>query len=209
MENYYLLAVMCCLLPFVLGGFWFAWHDNVSVQQKKNKIAGIQLSPVLSSVGMMYREYSYDLYDLDVFPDPLLSRLKKVNLYNPAERVPDMMDVWFKKATPKLMHDGKCLAYINHYGHIEDTFWKNVVELNLHPEADKEFQQLVVSCYRTNWGIWHNNFDNLLYHFGKRYSLLPEIEIVLKEDKRLCLAKETYYLARKYSYVPAMKRTEN
>ena len=200
MENY-LLAVICCLLPFIIGGIWFAVHDTERMQLPEPEVIK---SPIVPEVeDLMLKCYFYSDFDFNPFSS-LLEKLKKVNLYDPKTRPFDHMDEWFKGATPKLMHDGKCLAYIDHYGYLEDTLWKNIKELNLQPQTDVKFQKILVSVHKTDWGIWIKNFNNLLFHYGELYELLPEIENIINSDSRFKYVRQTYNLAREYagSYKP-------
>ena len=194
MELHYLLAVICCFVPFIIGGIWFARHDT----QKVSPIRSVPVSlPVIPGCeDLMLKEYCFDEFSSFNRFNSLLAKLKKVNLYNPRTRAADKMDNWFKEATPQLMHDGNCLAYINHYGHIEDSFWLNMANLGLKPEQDRKFQQLLISISKTGWGVWIENFNNLLFHFGKNYQLLPEVENVLNADSRFAIPKQTYEFAR-------------
>ncbi len=192
MEHYYLLIVICCFLPFILGGIWFARHDCSKIPREIKKSA---TSP--RAEDEMLKEYYYD--EFSTHYNGLLSKLKKVNLYDPRIRIADEMDVWFKTMTRELMHDGNCLAYINHYGHLEDTFWKNIQELNISPEQDEKFQRLIVSVYKTDWGVWIRNFCNLPFNYGQRYKLSPNVEKILNNDSRFQDVKQTYELARGYA----------
>ncbi len=187
-------AGIACLLLFMALGI-IRCASSICKKQKITRTEDTS-APVLEPVkGVMFCKYSY----ANPSGNDLLSNLMKVNLSSPNTRPFDEHDKWFKEATPLLMHDGECLAYLNHYGYIADTFWKNIAELDLHPEEDKEFQQLLVSCYKTEWGgkVWWENFRNLLYIFGGGYRLLPEIENILDTDSRLAEAKDTYDRARK------------
>ena len=198
MEKYYLLAAICCVLLLIAIKIWVVLRARRSVIETKDEENSSMSS--LTERDIMLREYDYDPYNTAIFPDTLLEMLKKVNRLNPNTRQFDAMDEWFKRATPKLMHNGKCLSYIDHYGHLEDMFWKNVSELNLHPEQDKIFQQLLFSCHYVDiLGCWDNNFNNMLYHFGYNYDILPEIEDRINSDERLKLSKETYYSAQEYA----------
>lgn len=195
MENY-LLAVICCLLPFIIGGIWFAVHDTERMQLPEPEVIK---SPIVPEVeGFMLKCYFYSDFDFNPF-NSLLEKLKKVNLYDPKTRPFDHMDEWFNGATQKLMHDGKCLAYIDRYGYLEDTLWKNIKELNLQPQTDVKFQKILVSVHKTDWGIWIKNFNNLLFHYGELYELLPEIENIINSDSRFKYVRQTYNLARKYA----------
>lgn len=194
MENSYLFAVICCLLPFVIGGIWFAVHDNNPECQTKPEM--IQTPVVQGAEDVMLREYYYGIGKLFSPSNYLLKELEKVNVYDPRNRCADYMDEWFKNATPKLMHDGVCLAYINNHGHLEDAFWKNIEMCGLNPEQDKKFQQLLISVYKTSWGIWLRNYSNLLFSYGMRYKLLPEIEDILNTDARFGDSKQSYNFAR-------------
>jgi len=194
MEHYYLFSVICCLLPFIAGGIWFAWHDDEPVHQMT---AEAKVFPVSQAAeDLMLKEYYFDEFSLFNRFNSLLIKLKEVNLYDPQTRPADKMDDWFKKVTSQLMHDGSCLAYINHYGHLEDSFWLNIANLGLKPEQDRKFQQLLISINKTSWGIWIENFGNLLFHFGKNYQLLPEVESILQADSRFATPKQIYKFAR-------------
>ena len=199
MVQYYLLAAICCVLLLIAIKIWVVLRARRSVIETNDEENSFILSRAERDI--MLRKYDYDPYNTAIFPDTLLEMLKKVNRLNPNTRQLDAMDEWFKRATPKLMHNGKCLSYIDHYGHLEDMFWKNVSELNLHPEQDKKFQMLLFSChYVSNFGYWHNNFSNMLFHFGGSYgTLLPEVEEVINKDNRLKAAKGIYYRARGYA----------
>jgi len=194
MEHYYLLIITCCLLPFITSVLWLARQDETSARQVETEI---KISPVSQTTeNLMFKEYYFDEFSSFNRFNSLLAKLKKVNLYNPRTRAADKMDDWFKEVTPQLMHDGSCLAYINHYGHLEDSFWLNMTNLGLKPEQDRKFQQLLISISKTGWGVWIENFDNLLFHFGKNYQLLPEVESILQADSRFALPKRTYEFAR-------------
>ena len=192
-------------MPFIIGGICFARYDNAPVQRVSSDIKTSPFFPTAED--FMFREYDYDAFELSHSLNSLLSILKKVNFYDPQTRAIDAMDVWFKQATHQLMHEGKCLAYIEHYGHLEDTFWLNMAELNLRPEQDETFQKLLISCYKTSWGIWTRNFSNLLWHFGRNYQLLPEVEKILNTDSRLKDALRTYNSARESSERDKLKAT--
>jgi len=193
-HYYFLLVVIFCLSPFIVSGIWFAWHDNKPLHRVKTEIKAFPLSKTAED--LMFKEYSYDEFKLTNRYNNLLAELKKVNLYNPQTRPADKMDVWFKKVTSQLMHDGSCLAYIDHYGWIEDMFWLNIADLGLKPEQDKEFQLLLFSIYKTKFDFWKSNFHNLPFQFGKNYQLLPEIENILNTDSRFSILKRTYEFAR-------------
>ena len=190
MEHYYLLVVICCLSPFIIGGVFFSLHDKKREQSPKPGMSSASVCPQTEK--LMFREYSFS----GRLDNRLLRELKKVNLYDPRTRVADEMDDWFKNVTSQLMHDGSCLAYINHYGHLEDSFWLNVASLGLKPEQDRKFQQLLISINKTGCGVWTENFNNLLFHFGMHYQLLPEVESVLRADSRFATPKQIYKFAR-------------
>ncbi|MBR1648040.1 MAG: hypothetical protein IJ689_00390 [Alphaproteobacteria bacterium] len=180
MENYYLLAIICCLLLFITVVLYLAGHGKktMHLETPPPKVRNLKL-----------REYCYDNLSFNL----LLQKLKKVNVYNPDKRKVNAMDAWFKEATPQLMHDGDCLAYINSYGYLERTFWNNIAELGINPEQDKAFQQMIFSV--NNHGL--NNFCNLPFGYARRYKLLPEVETIIKTDPRLNAAKRVYELAYK------------
>ena len=194
MEKLYLTAAIVCLLLVAAARVWCLLRKNNKQQKAETETSGsFDLKEVQS---FMLKEYS--CYSSS--KDPLFCHLLKVNRYNPETRPADSMDRWFEEATPQLMHSDSCLAYINHYGYIEDTFWKNIRKLGLHPEQDVKFQRLLISVYRLKtFGIWTENFCNLLFHFGAHYRLLPELEQILINDSRFADAKQTYELARKHS----------
>ena len=196
MENYYLLAVICCFSPFIIGGFWFALHDTEQMKREKTEFNSALALPAIED--FMFQEYSYWGFETSNLFNKLLTKLKEVNVYDPRTRLVDGMDIWFKQVTPQLMHDGKCLGYIEHYGYLEDTFWKNIEKCGLHPEQDKRFQQLLISVNKSSWGFLVNNFDNMLFHFGQHFELLPEIENILRTDARFWRPKDVYDLARKH-----------
>ena len=196
MENYF-IAVLICLLPFVIGGIWYALHDSVSLKLPTPQKTLSPPSP--KAKDFMLREYYYDRFSHPKVYSSLLVNLKNVNKYDPETREHDKMDDWFRKNTRLLMHNGYCLAYINSYGHLESTFWKNIEELNLHPEQDIVFQKFLVSVHITNWEIWMRNYNNLLFNYSLRYTLLPEIEDVLKKDARFETSLQSYKFAREYA----------
>ena len=198
MEHYYLWAVICCFLPFIIGALVFAVHDDEVEKHPNHSVPAT--SPVFRGVeDMMLKEYYYDT----ILHNRLRTKLRKVNLYDPKTRSADIWDVWFKKFTQELCHDGYCLAYIDHYGHLTDTFFKNLVELDLKPEHDITFQKLLVSEYKISGGlfagVYRRNYTNLLFIYGQRWQLLPEIVDILKTDKRFSDARQTYELAREYA----------
>ena len=197
MENYYFFAVVFCLLPFVIGGIWRALHDTEPIRLPSPQNA--HSLPLLKARDFMLREYYYDTLLHPKVYSSLLVNLKKVNKYDPENRAHDRMDDWYKDNTRLLMHNGHCLAYINSFGHLESTFWKNIEELNLKPEQDIDFQRLLVSVHITNWEIWMRNYNNLLFNYSLRYKFLPEIEEILKKDSRFETSRQSYEFAREYA----------
>ena len=194
MENYYFFAVVFCLLPFVIGGIWRALHDTEPLPKVKSDM-NCSSASMLTAEDCVLKSY----YHFDVRRGTLLDKLSMVNLYDPANRPHNYMDDWFKDNTRLLMHDGKCLAHLNYYGHLEDTFWKNIKELNIHPERDKQFQLFLISVHKTSWDVYVKNFDNLLFNYGMQYKLLPEIESIIMNDVRFNSAKNTYLRARYFA----------
>ena len=193
MENYYLLAVICCLSPFIVGGILFAFNDHEKVQLTQPNST---FAPVIQGVeDLMLKEYYYsDVLNTHTF-NRLLSKLKKVNRYDPTTRRQDEMDICFKQATRDLCHDGVCLAYIDHYGYITDTFFKNLIELDLKPDQDVKFQKLLISTNNKS-GFYAQNYTNLLFIYGRHWTLLPEIENILNTDPRFKEALQTYNFSR-------------
>lgn len=196
MGNYYFLAFLCCLVAFACIAAWFTER-----QKKKPKPAPkpssvpkiIDAEPLVKLV----KDYSYDNFtDNNNF---LLSKLKKVCLYDPRERSENEMDRWFRNNTPLIIHDGFCLAYIDHYGHLEDTFWKNIKMLGLKIEDDEVFQSLIISVCKTDLGLYHLNLPNMLFHFGYNYKLLLKLEQIVMDDIRFASARATYENAQKYA----------
>ncbi len=144
MENYYLLVAICCLLPFIIGGIIFGSKDKKMEQSPKLRMSSAQVSQ--KPEDLMFCEYRSD-----VIGNHLLQKLKK--------HYDD--DAWFLEATPQLMHDGDCLAYINDYLNLKIRFWENIQKLGIHADRDEHFQRLVFSVYPPKYGWvhnWHANF---------------------------------------------------
>lgn len=193
MEIYYLLAVICCLTPFIGGGIWFALRCDKESDEK---------SPVPS----LTSKFSFEDYESIMIHyyspyggnSSLREKLENVNPLASNRRAINAWDHWFRRHTADCYHDGDCLAYINHYGYIEDTFWKNIDELGLKPEKDLKFQLLLISVYYNEYiEQYYKNFSNLLFNFGKHYQLMPEVQNILNNDQRFAQSKKTYEFARK------------
>ena len=195
MEHYYYLAILGCLLLIVAGVYWITKNKKLNLKQ-------LLLFSKLKAENYMVREYAYDSFSNP--RNSLLSRLKDVPLYDPQMRPISKMDFWFKTTTARLAHDGACLAYIEHYGHLEDAFWKNVTELGIKLEEDEKFQYILTSVCKTSLGNYCQNFSNMLFHFGCHHKLLPEIENIILNDLRFIEVKQTYELAQDWS-----KRKQN
>ena len=202
MENYYVLAFLCSVAIIVGLAIWFTEREGKNAKRvlKPSSVPKIfDADPLVKLV----KDYSYDNFtDNNSF---LLTKLKKVCLYDPKERTENEMDRWYKKNTSLIMHDGSCIAYIDRYGHLEDTFWKNIKLLGLKIEDDEIFQSLIISVCKTDLGFYHLNFPNMLYHFGYNHKLLPKLEEIVMKDERFASARETYENAQKY----ALKNKEN
>ena len=147
MENYYLLVAICCLLPFIVGGIIFGSKDKKMEQSPKLRMSSAPVSQKMED--LMFREYSYPLGETG---NRLLRKLK--------EHCDD--DAWFLEATPQLMHDGDCLAYINDYEKLRTRFWENIQKLGIHADRDERFQRLVFSVYQSKYGLEHNWEPNFL-----------------------------------------------
>lgn len=183
MDNFYVWIVIGCLLIFLAVMCLFAPKPEKEVSRH-------------AIVSKIFKKYSYipDTHD-----DPLFINLTKVNTLDPQKRPPNKMDKWFYDHTLQLMHSGECLAYINHYGYLEETFWKNIEKSGFNPETDKTFQYLLISVSKYSWGVWLVNFSNLLFHFGMHYQFLHEVKNVLKTDSRLESSKDVYDSAHEFA----------
>lgn len=165
MENYYLLVAICCLLPFIVGGIIFGSKDKKMEQSPKPRMSSAPVRQKLED--LMFREYSYPLGETG---NRLLRKLK--------EHCDD--DAWFLEATPQLMHDGDCLAYINDYEKLRIRFWENIQKLGIHADRDEHFQRLVFSVYPPKYGwvhTWHANFlpsDLFIRDRKHDYTYVPE-----------------------------------
>ena len=187
MEHYYYLAILGCLLLIAAGFYWITKDKKLNQKQ-------LLLFSKPKAENYMVREYAYDSCSNP--RNPLLSRLKDVPLYNPQTRPTSNMDIWFKMSTARLAHNGACLAYIEHYGHLEDAFWKNAAELGIKLEEDEKFQYILASVCKTSLGNYCQNFSNMLFHFGCHHKLLPKIENIIFNDLRFIEVKQTYELAQ-------------
>jgi hypothetical protein len=129
---------------------------------------------------------------------PLRKKLALVDTLDPKKRDINEMDHWFKRNTAQICHNAECLAYINHYGHLEDTFWKNIEDLGLKIEEDEVFQRLLISIsFHEFTEQYYPNFRNLLFSYGKRYRLMPKVLEVLDNDLRFARPRETYEFGRR------------
>ena len=156
MENYFLLAAICCFVPVSI------WFVCLMVRKKVKKVQTFRtkenVKPEINKK-IIFKEYRYDF----LLPENgLLNSLRKVDVRDPQTRPQEENDVWFKAATPDLMHDGNCLAYIDHYGYLTDTFFQNIKELGLKPEEDLIFQELLISVYLADCiNVYFSNYTNL------------------------------------------------
>lgn len=188
MEHYYYLGVAVCCATIIIGSIiWVKVCERKRVKYE-------------NSASSAYSEKScgvVESFSFDKCFNPfnmLLWDLHKVNVYNPRLRKPEENDKWFREHTCRLMHDGACLAYINHYGHLEETFWKNIEELGLKPEEDVKFQCLLISIDSVNY---FPNFPNLLYHYIQHWNLLPNVKSVMDVDSRFENLRTRYILSKK------------
>lgn len=186
-------------LAFFLVIFFLARHE-ISCYRARKKILHVPIAPSDKDndekeeiqgnivIKSFYAEHS-----------ALRDKLEHVNLLDPQKRKQDPWDIWFKQNTKRLCHDGACLAHISRYGHIEDTFFKNIARLELDVAHDSEFQRLLISVsYNSYAGEYYPNFRNLLFTYARHYDLLPEILEVLDKDERFANAKEVYEDGLKY-----------
>ena len=194
MESYLFSAVACVMMIFIIGGLWFAIHDNEKLQPAFRPSHVPKYSPEdLDAMMVQHYYYTDD-------QTPLRKKLALVDTLDPKKRAINEMDHWFRRNTAQICHNAECLAYINHYGHLEDAFWKNIEDLGLKIEEDEVFQRLLISVMYSKHGeIYFTNFNNLLYRFGKLYSLMPKILHILGNDERLNAAKHTYETGRAHS----------
>jgi len=199
MENYYSLALLCGVSLIAAIAIWLS-----KLQEKKEEKGSAKSSFARhSTTTSLFRDYSYNSFCNQ--GNLLLSNLKDVCLYDSKTRPINPMDRWYKDNTANLSHDGACLAYINHYGYLEDTFWKNVKELGIDLAKDKSFQRILVSVCKTSLGYYQKNFSNMLFHFARYYTLLPEIDDIIQNDERFAEVKATYNLGRDMSQKERLK----
>lgn len=193
-----ILTFLPYLACFLLVCF-FAWYE-ISCYRARKKILNAPTAP--SDKDDDEKEEIPDNTIVKSFlyaHSALRDKLKRVNTLDPKKRAQDPFDIWFKINTKLLCHDGACLDHISRYGHIEDTFFKNIAQLNLDVAHDLEFQRLLISIsYNSHAGEYYPNFRNLLFTYARHYDLLPEILEVLNTDERFAHAKEVYEDGLKY-----------
>ena len=192
MEHYYYLGAAVCCATIIIGSL--IW---LKMQEKKQ--AKLENSPSSASsekLCVIVKSFSFEkcLNPCNM----LLWELHKVNVYDPRLHKSDAMDEWFREHTQRLMHDGACLAYINHYGHLEDAFWRNIEELGLKPEEDVKFQCLLISI---SYGNLYPNFPNLFYHYIEHREFLPKVKLVMDVDARFEKLRTIYALSKKYPQI--------
>lgn len=192
MEHYYYLGAAVCCATIIIGSL--IWLKMQEKKQAKLENSSVSASSVKARV--IVKNFSFEKC-FNPF-NVLLWKLHKVNVYSPRLRKPEEGDKWFKDHTRHLMHDGACLAYINHYGHLEDVFWKNIGELGLKPEKDVEFQCLLFSIDAENY---FPNFSNLLCNYINHWELLSEVRSIMDADPRFKNLRTIYALSKKYPQI--------
>ena len=178
-------ALVCLITGIILS----VKHRKKALQREKEEAKASKPNKS-SPKNDLIHYYSYNLCPAN-FSNQLFKSLREMDLTDPLKRPKNQMDDWFKKQTKRICHDASCLAYINHYGHLETAFWKNAEELGLKLGEDKRFQRLLISVYESA-GMYFSNFRNLLLIFATKYTLLPEVENILKTDNRFKPSKDTY-----------------
>ena len=194
MEQYYFFLVLW-FAPFIIGGIWFAARDSALPETIKAPYSLPHDITAENADELMVHKYWYTNPQ-----NALLSKLEKVDTLEPEMRAINYMDHWYKRNTELLMHDGECLAYINHYGHLGDTFWKNINSKGIKPQKDEKFQRLLVSVYYNAYtNAYCENFSNLLFRYAKYWSLMPKVRHILETDERFASTKDTYEFGHSYA----------
>lgn len=181
------LGAWLCLIAATLAAVYVFWHRRYQkIQQFTTNVIA-----------------DFDVFDmihpstfLGIGPlssDPWLNKLAQMDKTDPLKRQRNWYDEWFERNVEHFSHDGKCLAYINHYGHLEDKFWQCIKN----PDKNLELQKLLISvCYNKTFGVYYVNFSNLLFNYARNYELSPELLNVINNDERFKSAKETYEIAK-------------
>ncbi|MBO7097659.1 MAG: hypothetical protein J6W11_03365 [Alphaproteobacteria bacterium] len=193
-----ILTFLPYLACFLLVCF-FAWYE-ISCYRARKKILNAPTAPSDKDNDKKEEIQGNIIVKSFLYAHSALrDKLERVNLLDPQKRAQDPWDIWFKQNTKRLCHDGACLAHISRYGHIEDTFFKNIARLELDVAHDSEFQRLLISIsYNSYIDEYRANFTNVLFTYARHYDLLPEILEVLNKDERFADAKEVYQDGLKY-----------
>ena len=101
--------------------------------------------------------------------EEIWSILQKVDKTDPKSRKKTEYDVWFAAHVEDFAKSLKLMRYIGAYGYLEDAFWENIKE----PQKNSLLQKNIIRARS-------KEYSNLLYHFTKKYPLLPEVKRWLK-----------------------------
>lgn len=104
--------------------------------------------------------------------EEIWSILQKVDKTNPQKRQKNEYDAWFAAHVEDFAKSSKLMGFIGAYGYLEDAFWANIKE----PDKNAQLQKNIIRARS-------KEYSNLLYHFTKKYQLLPEVKAWLKLNK--------------------------
>lgn len=189
MEHYYSLVILICPILIIAGAVWFVRFKDGKVALIKTKLKSLFVRRTADD--SLFKEYSKQDYS----ESSLLTKLRELSIRNPHNCHVNSMEGWFKENAKKMTHDGACLAYIEHYRYLEELFWKNIEETDVKIDQDEKFQRILISVCQTTPGVYTQNFSKMLFHFGMKHHLLPELEALIQNDPRFKDPKHTYELA--------------
>ena len=141
----------------------------------------------------------YDLYSFTYFvsgkiSDPWMNKLYQMDKTDPAKRACNWYDEWFERNVEYFADKGRYLAYINKYGWLEDKFWECIKE----PDKNLKLQKLLISVYPLrDFGLYAENFSNMLFHYAQKYQFAPEQQKIIDSDERFAAVKRTCEIARR------------
>lgn len=199
MENSVLLIIGIMIVPWVIGGIFFAIKDHDSNPYPKIEDKESSLTAPTWPDDYI-RIYYNGLFETLKKPKvaELYCELQKVNKGKLKDRKPDKHDLWFDANIKNFCKYGEILAYIALYGNLTDRFIAGLKN----PQYDEEFQRHLVSIYQNRYDKrYHLNCQNLLWYYLERWDLLPCIRRTIIEDERFEQALNMYKRQRGEIYL--------
>lgn len=117
----------------------------------------------------------------DLRENQVMSILQRMDKTNPEERAQNCFDARFAQLVPVLHNYDKALDFLNRYVHVRNTYFRLLRGADTNLELQRRLCRVDYHVYA---GKHFLRYQNLLFHYLKRWDLHPKVMEEIAGDEK-------------------------